>query len=473
MHMDLKGIYPNHRQFFLTALLLFLHFFLYSQTFEFKGIIRDEQTLKPIPDVNIKVTGTNTGTATDQSGRFALRFGKIPVSLVFSCVGYEEENFRVSKITASQIEFFMRSKAYNLKEMNVTANNYSFLFKDRDYSVLDYELAEENVLVLVFRTLLNQSRLVLLNRTGDTLAVSTLPEIPSARLYKDFLRNIHYCSKQGNAYQCSYDRDIKSLEFLFRTRLDSLQTLFKPFIFKLNDHIYFQEKIYGGFGTSFGFIEPGKGKKYIRQVINKKKITEYFDDQVFYQRWNINYPAQQNFSGPASDGFIITDQAFDFSVGDTSGGVYDRSEARAHVFEYFKMTFPVIRTKYNSIAFFNFGSDVIEMMDKDGKILNKIPITFHKGSMSKYDSATRVSLPETGWRWGTMILVDENNRDMYTLFFKNDLVRIHRIDLETGQLHKGTILPLPYPEKIEIYDGEAYFLNKGLNENWKLVRCKL
>lgn len=62
---------------------------------------------------------------------------------------------------------------------------------------------------------------------------------------------------------------------------------------------------------------------------------------------------------------------------------------------------------------------------------------------------------------------------MYTLYLKNDLVRIHRIDLETGQLKKGTILPLPYPEKIEIYNGEAYFLNKGMNENCKLAKCRL
>ncbi|MCX6283506.1 MAG: hypothetical protein NTW31_04625 [Bacteroidetes bacterium] len=137
------------------------------------------------------------------------------------------------------------------------------------------------------------------------------------------------------------------------------------------------------------------------------------------------------------------------------------------------MTFPVLKTKDNTIAFFNFASDVIELMDKEGKSLKKAPITFHKGSMSKYDSATSVRLSESGWRWGTMILVDEYNRDMYTLFLKSDIVRIHRIDLESGQLQKGIILPLPYPEKIEIYNGEAYFLNKGVNENRKLVKCRL
>lgn len=457
---------------YLTVFLCFLPFIPRSQTLVFKGIVKDEQTLKPIPDVNIKVIGTTLGAATDKTGRFVLKLDKIPTSLGFSCVGFNEEHFKVTKITDIQLEFLLRSKAYNLKEVNITSNNYSFLFKDREYSVLDYELMDDNVLLLIFRTLLKQSQLVLLNRNGDTLAVSALPELPPTRLYKDFLSNIHYCSKPGNAYQCFYNREAMSLDFLYKTKLDSLRILFKPFIFSMSDHIYFQASILNGFGTTFGIIEPGKGKKYIRQVINKKKITEYTDDQIFYQKWNAGCPPQHYFMQTNPDEFDI-EPAFNFSVGDSGGGAYEKNEARAHSFEYFNMIFPVIKTRDNTIAFFNFGNDVIELMDKDGKLLQKIPITFHKGFLSKYDSVTSVRLSESGWRWSPMILVDEFNRNMYTIFLKNEIVRIHRINMETGQLLAGTILPLPFPEKIELYDGEAYFLNKGVNENWKLVKCKL
>jgi hypothetical protein len=55
------------------------------------------------------------------------------------------------------------------------------------------------------------------------------------------------------------------------------------------------------------------------------------------------------------------------------------------------------------------------------------------------------------------------------------MVRIQRIDVETGQLDNGTILPFPFPEKIEIYKGDAYFLIKqdGTSENWKLMKCRI
>ena len=77
----------------LGTFMLFIHCSIFSQTFLFKGIIKDEQTLKPIPDVNIKIAGTTEGTATDKAGRFVLKVDKIPATLEFSCVGYKDEQY--------------------------------------------------------------------------------------------------------------------------------------------------------------------------------------------------------------------------------------------------------------------------------------------------------------------------------------------------------------------------------------------
>ena len=157
---------------------------------------------------------------------------------------------------------------------------------------------DNNVLLLIFRTLLKQSQLVLLNRSGDTLAVSQFTRVPPSRLFKDFLSNIHYFSKSDHAYQCFYNRDSKNIDFLYRTTVDSIQTLIKPYLFSMSDRLYFQENIANGFGTAIGFYKKGEGKKYIRQVINKKKINEFSDDQKFYANWNnfiFNNPIMKHF----------------------------------------------------------------------------------------------------------------------------------------------------------------------------------
>ena len=74
----------------LTIFFFFIHIFIFSQTILLKGIIKDERTLRPIQEVNIKVNGTTKGTATDKTGSFSLRLNKTPATLVITCIGYED-----------------------------------------------------------------------------------------------------------------------------------------------------------------------------------------------------------------------------------------------------------------------------------------------------------------------------------------------------------------------------------------------
>lgn len=444
--------------FFLTFFLLFFHIILFSQSIVFKGIVKDEQSLKPIPNVNIKIFETTQGTSTDNAGMFTIKLEKIPTALVFTCVGYENEYYKISEISLKPVEFLLSSKAYTLKEVNIISKNYSFLFKNQDYSVLDYELMDDNVLLLVFRTNLKQSQAILINRFGDTLAVSQLPEVPASRFYKDFLSNIHYFSKSDNSYQCYYKKATNSIDFLFRTKIDSIEKLVKPFLFKMQGRLYFQESYANGFGTVLGYYEKGRGKQYIGKFLNEGKTKEFNDDQIFYTKWNA---------------FIAGAANIPIENFENDSRFYNSTEARAHSFEYFNMIFPVFKINDTTIAFFNFGDNVIDYMTKDGKITKTVPISFHKETILNADTISKIRLSDSGWRWGNVILVDEFNHNFYTTYLKIGMIRINRIDIETGMLKKGTIIPLPFPEKMEIYDGEVYFLNRGNDENWKLAKCTL
>ena len=459
-------------RFAYTAALLFtIQSIAFSQTKIFKGIITDEQTLKPIQDVNIKVYGTTKGTSTDNTGNFSLTIDKTPVELIFTCIGYETATFEVTRVSGKTIEFLLRPKSYMLQEVDISSTKYSFLFKDKDYSVLDYELMDDKILLLIFRYQLKQSELVLLNKSGDTVAVSSLPELPPASLFKDFLSNVHYFSKTNDSYQCLYNDLNARIDFFHKTTIDSLQSFVKPFIFKLDDRLYFQEKIVSGFGTAFGFYEKGTGKKYIRKSVNETKISESIDDQIFYQKWN-NLLGAGNILAPDD---IESERAFDFSQSRIEGSAFGKNEKRAQQFEFYKMVFPVIKTKDDNIAFFNFASDTIELMDKNGKIIHTTQVKFHKGTVSKSDTGSSVNLSSAGWRWGSVIMSDEYSHEVYTLFLSNGMVKVQRVDLKTGKLTNGTVLPFPFPEKIKIYNGDAYFLVKsdGINDKWKLVKCKI
>ena len=461
----------NMRIIFLTFCIFINQIIVIAQIHPFKGTILDEQTLKPIQDVNIKVFGTTNGTSTDKAGRFTLTFDKIPAELIFTCIGYESATYEITKQSGKTIEFLLRPRSYMLQEVDISSKRYSFLFKDKDYSVLDYELIDDKILLLIFRNQLKQSELVLLDRDGDTLAISTLPELPPNSLYKDFLANVHYFSKMHHSYQCVYSEQHSRIEFFPQTDIDSLLSYVEPFIFKMDERLYFQEKIASGFGIAFGFFEKGKGKKYLRKCVNETKIAESIDDAIFYQKWN----AQIGAANILSPDDIESDLAFDFSQSGLEGAAFGKNEQRAHQFEFYTMVYPIVKTGDDYIVFFNFAIDTIEIMNKDGKTLNFIPVKFHKNIKLQSDTGNSIKLSSTRWRWGSMILSDEYSHEVYTIFLSNGMVRVQRVDLKTGKLNSGTVLPFPFPEKIRIYKGFAYFLVKrdGINDNWKLVKCKI
>jgi hypothetical protein len=461
----------------LVVLLFTFHSIVLSQTIVFKGNVKDEQTLKPVADVNIMVNGATSGTSTDGAGNFSLKIDKIPAIIRFTCVGYEVASYAITGVPKAPIEFQLRPKTYSLPEVDISSKKYSYLFKDQDYSVLDYEIMGENLVLIIYRYQLKQSELVLLARNGDTLSFSPLPEVPPSKLFKDFLANVHYISKDQNAFQFRYNGQFGRIEFYRGITVDSLKASLKQYIFKLWGRWYFQEKLANGFGTAIGFHDQKTGKHYIRTFINENKLARYSDDQAFYGRWNYHMflsDSTEKSLLPRPDEFYTTPE-FDFGSGELRGWMVDNNETRAHQVEFYKMIFPVVKTPDDLIAFFNFATDTIELMNGNGKIISTVPISFHKAVKAKTGSRNVIRLSDSEWRWGSQVLTDEYSREVYTVFLKNGMVKIQKVDLETGILKSGTVLPFPFPEKIEIYKGDAYFLVKsdGSNDKWKLVKCKI
>jgi hypothetical protein len=75
------------RIFFIIVCTLTTGFFVFSQTVTVHGIVRDNNSLTPISNVNIKINGTNEGVFTGSDGRFTLTLKSIPASITITCVG--------------------------------------------------------------------------------------------------------------------------------------------------------------------------------------------------------------------------------------------------------------------------------------------------------------------------------------------------------------------------------------------------
>jgi len=84
---------------FLTATLFSLA--AVAQTITLSGQVRNISSQEGVPAVSVTVRGSSTGTFTDESGNFRLNVPKLPVTLVFSSVGYETQELTVNEASTN------------------------------------------------------------------------------------------------------------------------------------------------------------------------------------------------------------------------------------------------------------------------------------------------------------------------------------------------------------------------------------
>ena len=69
---------------------------LFSQTIKITGTVRDTSSKQVISAVSVIVKGTTIGTYTSEQGVFELTVSKLPVTLIFSSIGFETQEITVT-----------------------------------------------------------------------------------------------------------------------------------------------------------------------------------------------------------------------------------------------------------------------------------------------------------------------------------------------------------------------------------------
>ena len=79
----------------LLACLLFLEA-AWAAPIRLQGVVTDSQTEEPVIGAGVMVKGSNIGAVTDMDGRFSLEVPSLPATLVVSCLGYADQEVRVT-----------------------------------------------------------------------------------------------------------------------------------------------------------------------------------------------------------------------------------------------------------------------------------------------------------------------------------------------------------------------------------------
>jgi len=117
------------KNIFLFLVGFFLSFLVFSQDSEvekIEGHVYDQQTGESIPLVNVIIEDKDRGTFTNILGEFELRVDSLPVSLIFSHVGYKRLVKEI-RLEAKDLEIPLQIAV--LDTLRVSARNDSKLYK--------------------------------------------------------------------------------------------------------------------------------------------------------------------------------------------------------------------------------------------------------------------------------------------------------------------------------------------------------
>jgi len=72
-----------------------------AQNVTISGIVQNSSTKESVPAVSVTVKGTSQGTYTDDKGNFKLTLTRLPATLIFSSIGYEDKEISVTTPSAA------------------------------------------------------------------------------------------------------------------------------------------------------------------------------------------------------------------------------------------------------------------------------------------------------------------------------------------------------------------------------------
>jgi len=427
--------------------MLFLPLCVAGQQYELKGNVLNGKTGDPIENVNLKIRNSPSGTATDGLGTFKLTVKELPATIEVSCLGFGSISIELTKMVSTPVEIILQPTVQNLEGIVITDKKAIPVYQDKNYSVLDYELSGDNILLLVFRYQLKKSELLMLTRWGDTLARSVLPDLPPTKLYKDPLCNVHYFSKNGNAYQCYYNEPLKQIQFIYKYSIDTVLKTFATMRFRMNDRLFFLEEAPDGFASRIGYYDNESGKTYLQMADNGKIARDYYSDL---------------------NSFLEPKRPED---------IYN-AEANMRAFELFykpRFNAQIVKKEADRFAIFNFTNDSLHVYTSDLKLVSSSKFNFHNEQKGNALTTVFTAFSGNAWKWRWNLYSDEYTGKVYTDFERQGRLKLCEIEPESGKILGEYVLPVLFVQKIIVYKGEAFFLYKqiGEGEMWRLYKMRL
>ncbi len=139
---------------------------LFAQTRTVNGTVKGADTKETLPQVNVVIKGTTTGTTTDLDGNYTITVPDDATALVYSFLGYEEQEVSLASYTGNPITINV-----TMKTANVGLNTVVVSASKRQEKVLD---APASVTVIGMDKIQSQAPLTVADNLKNTPGVDIM-----------------------------------------------------------------------------------------------------------------------------------------------------------------------------------------------------------------------------------------------------------------------------------------------------------
>ena len=436
------------KKFYTLLILLFLVPTLYAQSgkevFTVEALVCDS-TGAAIKDVAVYDAKDNLRSVTDRDGiaRIATRMGE---TLYLSHLSFKKQAVRIEDKSLIDNEdgrksmlVVMQRKTNTLTEVTVTENTPHLAYANKTVWVIDYKVQHDGIYMVAGNG--NESVLMHLGFEQDT--ISRKPIAPKFQeLYRDAFDNLHLIGPDST-YQIYCDG--KELHLLYGNSKETFWQKLKPLVAATDSLLVFEVRKNYGQEVIFVVANRNNGQRFVLEDIGGTTAE-------MARNW-----AYDNYRDAVIDAAGSGHSVFmrDFGVHEeASGEVSDlKDSAKKRV---------MLRSVYcplfgigNELYLFAFPTDELFVFDEIGQLRRKMELDFHKVFGVGLSKHLVSSNP-----WDKNLIFDPVRKMMYAQFKgANGIVTLKEVDLADGKTKREIRLSEhTFPQNIQIYDGEVYYL---------------
>lgn len=413
-------------------LLLFLFFFsteIKAQEPQLQGIIIDAETKDVIVAANIFNQTSNTGTFSDDDGRFIVKVSELPATIIFSFIGYKNAFLTIDAIPESPIEIELQKSALRLPDIEVIAEPKVEKLTATVFTILDFIVDQNKILLIKNGGLMVGSFLELLDMDGDVLDSRQLKIKDKIKyMHQSCIGNIHLVGS-NEVIEVAINTD----KILLNSRypVTEFEKVLKPCVEASDDFIYMKTDYVRGQFLKYDIVS--KDRRAIQKslfVSDPENIARMREEEAPFA-YAENYHAISNLFVNVMDNWpphpIVYEAWFDL---------------------FYDPIFSPLHDTGNEICLFDHSLGELRFYAYNGKQQRLIPINYHKEK-----------------KWDKTILKDKKHQRFYTVYSSNRGKKFYEINLKDGTVDPAFKIDCTFVEKLLIYDGHLFYLESGASSN--------